>query len=360
MSNSSQALALLVPLDSFGNVLILLLNISLATAIVGLNASVWLCILLNKALRRENRFMYMLSSCLSDICTGVSYFYVGVIDVNETFVSPTRTFHIVPTFLGLSFMAILAAQADRYHAVVSPLKYSQRMTRNRTLGVISAYWIYAFFIVAVSNMVTGSTARKITGYGVFIGNIFAVTIMIGLNIRLFIIARFQLDKEPPSEERESKRASVHLILVVAFLFLGAWLPLLFHVTVCNFTVCFTFRNEGTDPFRILPRINAALTPVMYIRGCTALKEMLLTQPANHSILLPGVEAPLPSRQGKPILGLYSKGIYCRLLSEPGAVFGRYAVPYLVRTSIVLLSQRCCDGRAAIHLTHCQLLQTPPK
>lgn len=277
MSNSSQGLSLLVPLNSFGNVLILLLNILLATAIVCLNASVCVCILLNKALCRENRFMYMLSSCLSDICTGVSYFYVGVIDVTESFASPTRTYHIVPTFLGLSFMAIIAAQADRYHAVVSPLKYSKRMTRNRTLGVISAYWIYAFFIVAVSNMVRGDTARKITGFGVFIGSIFAVTIMIGLNIRLFIIAKFQLDKQPPSEEREYKRASVHLILVVAVLFLGTWLPLFFQVLVCNFTVCFNFKNEGTDPFRILPRINAALTPVMYIRGCTALKEMLLTQ-----------------------------------------------------------------------------------
>lgn len=277
MSNISQGLSLLVPLNSFGNVLILLLNILLATAIVCLNASVFVCILLSKALCRDNRFMYMLSSCFSDICTGVSYFYVGVIDVNETFMSPTRTFHIVPTFLGLSFMAILAAQADRYHAVVSPLKYSLRMTRNRTLGVISAYWIYAFFIVAVSNMVRGDTARTITGYGVFIGNIFAVTIMIGLNVRLFIVAKFQLNKEKPSEERENKRASVHLILVVAVLFLGAWLPLFFHVMVCSFIVCFRFKNEGTNPFRILPRINAALTPIMYIRGCTALKEMLLTQ-----------------------------------------------------------------------------------
>lgn len=277
MSNSSQGLSLVVPLNSVGNVLILLLNVLLATAIVSLNVSVFACILLNGALCRENRFMYMLSTCLSDICTGVSYFYVGVIDVKDSFDSPTRTYHIVPTFLGLSFMAVLAAQADRYHAVVSPLKYPQRITRCRTLWVICTYWIYAFFMVALSNMVKSNTARKITGYGFFIGNVFAVTIMIGLNIRLFIIAKFQLAKEPPSEERDSKHSSVQLILVVAAFFLGAWLPLLFHVMLCNFTVCYTFKNEGTDPFRILPRVNASLTPIMYIRGCTALKEMLLTQ-----------------------------------------------------------------------------------
>ncbi|TWW60106.1 hypothetical protein D4764_05G0001960 [Takifugu flavidus] len=219
-------------------------------AIVCLNTSVCLCILLNRALRRENRFN-MLSSCLSDVCTGVSYFYVGVFDVTESFDSPTRTFHIVPTFLGLSFMAILAAQADRYHAVVSPLKYAQRMTRNRTLGVIAAYWVYAFFIVAVSNVVRSNTAKLITGYGSFIGNIFAVIIMIGLNIRLFIIAKFQLEKEPPSEERKTSAP--------------------------RFTVCYSFKNEGTNPFRILPRVNASLTPAMYIRGCKGLREMLLTQ-----------------------------------------------------------------------------------
>lgn len=279
MSNSSQGLSLVLPLTSFGNVLILLFSIFLAAAIIFLNVSVFLSILLNKALRRENRFMYMLSTCFSDICTGVSYYYVGVLDVRDSFDSPTRTFYIVPTFLGLSFMAILAAQADRYHAVVSPFKYSKRMTRNRTLLVICAYWVYALFIVGVNNLVTVGIARKMTSVGTFVGNILTVVIMIGLNIRLFIIAKFQLDKEPPSEERDNKRSSVYLILVVAAFFLGAWLPLFCHVMVCNFTgsICYTFKNEGTDPLRILPRINASLTPFLYIRGCAALRATLLTK-----------------------------------------------------------------------------------
>lgn len=279
MSNSSQGLSLVLPLTSFGNVLILLFSIFLAAAIIFLNVSVFLSILLNKALRRENRFMYMLSTCFSDICTGVSYYYVGVLDVRDSFDSPTRTFYIVPTFLGLSFMAILAAQADRYHAVVSPFKYSKRMTRNRTLLVICAYWVYALFIVGVNNLVTVGIARKMTSVGTFVGNILTVVIMIGLNIRLFIIAKFQLDKEPPSEERDNKRSSVYLILVVAAFFLGAWLPLFCHVMVCNFTgsICYTFKNEGTDPLRILPRINASLTPILYIRGCAALRATLLTK-----------------------------------------------------------------------------------
>ncbi|XP_038560444.1 beta-2 adrenergic receptor-like [Micropterus salmoides] len=301
MSNISQVLSLVVPPTSFGNVLIVLFSIFLAATIIFLNVSVSLSILLHKALRSENRFMYMLSTCFSDICTGVSYYYVGVLDVRDNVDSPTRTFYIAPTFLGLSYMAILAAQADRYHAVVSPFKYSQRMTRNRTLLVISVYWVYAFLIVAVHNLVTVGVAKKITGIGTFVGNIFTVIIMIGLNIRLFVIARFQLEREPPSEERESKRSSVYLILVVAVFFLGTWLPIFCHVIICNFigSTCYTFKNEGTDPLRILPRVNAALTPLLYIRGCTALRANLLTKVwrpcCRKSRQHPGRLGPIPTQ-----------------------------------------------------------------
>ncbi|XP_037634363.1 sphingosine 1-phosphate receptor 3-like [Sebastes umbrosus] len=280
MSNSSlQGWSPVLPLTSFGNVMMFLFNILLAATIIFLNVSVSLSILLNKALRSENRFMYMLSTCLSDICTGVSYYYAGVLDVRDNFSSPTRTFYIAHTFLGLSYMAILAAQADRYHAVVSPFKYSQRMSRNKTLLVIFSYWLYAFLIVAVNNVVTVGVAKQVTSIGTFAGNIFTVIIMIGLNIRLFMIARFQLEREPPSEERDSKRSSVYLILVVAVFFLGTWLPIFCHVVACNFfrSKCHTFKNEGTDPIRILPRVNAALTPILYIRGCSGLRVTLLSR-----------------------------------------------------------------------------------
>ncbi|XP_036069630.1 uncharacterized protein LOC118599186 isoform X2 [Oryzias melastigma] len=276
MSNKSHVLSLVLPLTSFGNVLIFLFNIFLATAITCLNVSVFVSILLSRALRGENRFMYMLSTCLSDTCIGVSYYYVGVFDVNESPNSPTRTFYTIPTFQGISFMAILAAQADRYHAVVSPFKYSLRMTRNRTLMVICSYWIYAFFIVALHNLLPSQSARQITNFGGLAGNVLAVIFMIGFNIRLFIIAKNQLGKEAPSDERDSKRSSVYLILVVAVFFIGTWVPFFCGVVIClllNIQSC-SFKNEGTDPFRILPRVNAALTPILYIKGCAALKASL--------------------------------------------------------------------------------------
>lgn len=276
---NSTGLTTVLPLNSFGNVLLFLFNILLASLIIFLNVSVFLSIMMNRSLRTENRFMYMLSTCFSDICSGVSYYYCGVLDVRDSYDSPNRTFYIAPTFLGLSYMAILAAQADRYHAVSSPFKYSQRMTRTRTLLVIVAYWVYAFVIVAVNNLVTIGIAKRVTGIGTFVGNIFTVIIMIGLNIRLFFIAKFQLDREPPTAERENNRASIYLIIVVAVFFLAAWLPIFLHIIMCNFlgSTCYAFRNEGTDPLRTLPRINAVLTPLLYIRGCAALKATLLTK-----------------------------------------------------------------------------------
>ncbi|XP_051740556.1 beta-2 adrenergic receptor-like [Ctenopharyngodon idella] len=279
ISQSSAGLGTVLPLTSFENVLLFLFNVILATAIIFLNVSVFLSIMMNRSLRSENRFMYMLSTCLSDICSGVSYYYAGVLDVRDYYDSPTRTFYIVPTFLGLSYMAILAAQADRYHAVSAPFKYSQRMTRNRTLLVILAYWIYAFLIVAVSNLVTLGVAKKVTSFGTFVANIFTVIIMIGLNVRLFFIAKFQLEREPPSAERDNKSASIYLIIIVAVCFLIAWLPIFLHVIACNFagSTCYTFRNEGSDPLRILPRVNAVLTPLLYIRGCSALRSTLLSK-----------------------------------------------------------------------------------
>ncbi|XP_048015606.1 uncharacterized protein LOC125248058 isoform X1 [Megalobrama amblycephala] len=277
ISQSSAGLGTVLPLTSFENVLLFLFNVIHATATIFLNVSVILSIMMNGSLRSENRFMYMLSTCLSDICSGVSYYYVGVLDVRDYYDSPARTFYIVPTFLGLSYMAILAAQADRYHAVSAPFKYSQRMTRNRTLLVILAYWLYAFLMVAVNNLVTMGIAEKVTGLGTFVANIFTVIIMIGLNFKLFFIARFQVDREPPSAERDNKRASIYLIIIVAMCFLISYLPLFLHSTVCIFrgTSCYPFKNDGTDPLRILARLNAIITPLLYIRGCTALRSTIL-------------------------------------------------------------------------------------
>ncbi len=277
ISQSSAGLGTVLPLTSFENVLLFLFNIIHATAIILINASVFIAIVMNRSLRNENRFMYMLSTCLSDFCAGVTYYYAGTMDVRDYYDSPTRTFFLALTFLGLSFIAILAAQADRYHAVSAPFIYSQHMTRNRTLLVILGYWVYLFLIVVVNNSVPVGVAQRVTFIVAFVGSIFSIIIMIGLNVRLLFIAKFQLGREPPSEDRDNKRASIYLIVIVALCFLFAFSPIFLHAFVCNFTgsVCYIFKNEGTDHLRILARLSAVITPLLYIRCCTPLRSTVM-------------------------------------------------------------------------------------
>uniref|UniRef100_H3AW00 G-protein coupled receptors family 1 profile domain-containing protein n=1 Tax=Latimeria chalumnae TaxID=7897 RepID=H3AW00_LATCH len=218
----------------------------------------------------------MMSTCISDFCSGVSWYYTGLFDVREGFHGKNDTNSIAPTFLGISYLVILAAQTDRYHAVASPFHYSQRMTPCKTILVIVCLWTYAYFILAVQICVADGIAVQITAFGTLICNIITLGIMIGLNIKLYLIAKHQLNREPPSSERENKRASLYLIVVVAGCFLLFWLPLFLRLIVCHFQIvkCKLFYNDGSDPTNILPRINCALTPCLYLGGCTPLRKVV--------------------------------------------------------------------------------------
>ncbi|XP_051887772.1 sphingosine 1-phosphate receptor 4-like [Pristis pectinata] len=253
-------------------------EVSLATTIVVLNVSVLLGLLIRKFFLKENRFLFMVSTCVSDLGTGVSWYYSGLFDALDAFPPRNGTYYIGPTFMGLSYLVTLAAQADRYHAISSPFRYSQRMTRSRIGIVIACLWIYAYAVAVSQNLVTTATGLKISGIGSLICNIITYFIMGALNVKLYLIAKYQLDREPPSPERESKRTSLYLIVVVASSFLAFWLPIFLNVLICSFSrrFCLRFAMDGVDPLKILPRVNAAITPALYIRGCTPLKEVVMT------------------------------------------------------------------------------------
>lgn len=250
----------------------------LASVIVTFNLCVLVPILVKKSLRNENRFLYMLSTCSSDLCTGFSCFYIGSQgDALDMHSSNAKTLYIVPTFLGLSYLVTLAAQADRYHAVTSPYKYPRRMTVSRTVVLILGLWVYAFLIVAINNLVASNVAVKVTSAGTFFCYLFTMVIMIGFNIKLFMIAKYQLERDPPTSEREAKRSSLYLIILVSGFFLVTWLPTILHISLCDFIAlpCQSMVKEGTAVLKFLPRMNAAITPVLYVSGCTPLRENLV-------------------------------------------------------------------------------------
>ncbi|XP_051777087.1 phe13-bombesin receptor-like isoform X1 [Erpetoichthys calabaricus] len=267
---------LAVPFNSFANALVLIGNCVLATVIVVLNALVFTSIIITRSLRRENRFIYMMSTCISDFGTGVSWYYVGLFDVEDVPHGKNNCYFIASSFLGLSYLVILAAQADRYHAIVSPFRYAQRMSTTRTLLVICCLWLYTYINLAIQNLISSSAHLLWHSTGTLICNIITLVIMIGLNTKLCFIAKFQIEREPPSEERESKRASLYLIIVVVGFFLLFWMPVFMYIVICYLTTvkCYKFENSGTDPLKILARINCAVTPFLYVRGCAPLKAVL--------------------------------------------------------------------------------------
>eukprot|EP00061_Rhincodon_typus_P013439 g39816.t1 len=271
--------ALILEFGGVGYSILFIFHISLATSIVVINVSVLLALLIRRFFLKENRFLFMLSTCVSDLGTGISWYYSGLFDALDAFPPRNGTYYIGPTFMGLSYLVTLAAQADRYHAVVSPFRYALRMTRAKTGIVIFCLWIYAYAVVGTQNLVTSAVGMKISGIGSLICNLITYIIMVGLNIKLYLIAKYQLEREPHSAERENKRSSLYLIIVVASCFLAFWLPIFLNVIVCSFSrrFCLRFRADGLDPLKILPRLNAVVTPALYIRGCAPLRKIVMTR-----------------------------------------------------------------------------------
>ncbi|XP_069476396.1 D(1)-like dopamine receptor [Ambystoma mexicanum] len=262
--------------NNAGNILVLLFNVCLAAAIVILNVCVFLSIVLERSMRKENRFIYMMSTCVSDFCTGVGWFYVGLFDVLEGYPGKNDTWFIIPSFMGISYLVVLAAQADRYHAVSWPIQYSQRMTPGKTVLVIGCLWFYTCAMTITLIFSPTAVSKQINSASTLISNFITLGIMLGLNIRLYRIAKYQLDREPLTPEREDKRRSLYLIIVVAGSFLLLWTPVYLRVIFCNLMPfpCQSVSNSATDPLAILPRVNAVLTPVLYIRCCSPLKGAL--------------------------------------------------------------------------------------
>ncbi|XP_060700111.1 melanocortin receptor 5-like [Hemiscyllium ocellatum] len=271
--------ALILEFGGAGYIILFIFHVCLATSIVVINVSVLLALLIRRFVLKENRFLFMLSTCVSDLGTGVSWYYSGLFDALDAFPPRNGTYYIAPTFMGLSYLVTLAAQADRYHAVISPFRYAMRMTRAKTGIVIVCLWIYAYAVVGAQNLVTSTIGMKISGIGSLICNLITYIIMIGLNIKLYLIAKYQLEREPPSAERENKRSSLYLIIIVASCFLIFWMPIFLNVIICSFSqrFCLRFRTDGLDPLKILPRLNAVVTPALYIRGCAPLKAIVMTR-----------------------------------------------------------------------------------
>ncbi|XP_043925725.1 pinopsin-like [Protopterus annectens] len=270
-------LPLSVSSDSFGNVLLLIFHAVFATAIAMVNGCVLIAILMTHSLRRENRFIFMVSTSISDCLVGLGWYYEGIFDVKDLpYPTKNGTFYILSTLTGVSMIILVAAQVERYIAVTSPFTY-EKITRGRTITVCIVLWTWAYGMAVPINLFKDSEiVIKMHSITTLVTTVFTIFVMLVLNIKLFLIAKNQLKRDPPSLERENKKSSIQLIIVVSSTFLMCWTPALFLPFVCNMLgKCIISQNDATNIFAILMKSSSLATPVLYINGSSALKDAIL-------------------------------------------------------------------------------------
>ncbi|XP_061586238.1 C5a anaphylatoxin chemotactic receptor 1-like [Cololabis saira] len=261
-----------VNFDSPEDFLIFIFHILFATSAVLVAGSVAVGILSTRSLRGQNRFMFMLNTSISDTLTGLSVYYLGLFDVQEGYPSRNGTFYILPSFLGVNVLTFLFAQFDRYFAVCHPFFYNRYVTRSAVFAICAFCWIYTYSILTVQNMVPISKAAQINAFGVMTLQII-VLVKVTMTVKLYIIARSHLVREGPSADRESLR----IIVFVVISFLALWCPSFVNIIVRQLTrKGLRSRNEATNLFATMARLNALVTPAVYIWGSPALRAAVWT------------------------------------------------------------------------------------
>lgn len=260
-----------VNFDTPGDFFIFIFHILFATGAVLVAGSVVIGISSTRFLRRQNRFIFMLNTSVSDTLTGFSVYYLGLFDVQEGYPSRNGTYYILPSFLGVNVLTFLFAQFDRYFAVCHPFFYNRYIARSLVIGICLFCWIYTYTILIVQNMVPISKAAQINAFGVMTLQII-VFVKVLMTIKLYIIARNHLVREPPSAERDNKKESLRIIVFVVICFLALWSPSFVNIIVRQLTRGgLRFRNEATNLFAIMARLNALVTPALYVWGSPALR-----------------------------------------------------------------------------------------
>ncbi|XP_052441674.1 melatonin receptor type 1B-B-like [Carassius gibelio] len=255
-----------------GHYILYAYHIIFSTSAVLLSGSVVIGILKTKHLRIQNRFMFMLSTSMSDVITGLYAYYSGLFDVQEGFPSRNGTYNILPSFLGVNLLVFMFAQFDRYCAVCYPFIYERFVSRTVVICVCSYCWFHACVLnQLVKNFMPGLIANQFFSYTVTLLQIVVLT-NVGMTIKLFFVAKHQVARDPPSAERDSKAESIKIIIVVVISFLIFWYPTFINIMVKQVSKYGIYsKSDGTNPFLILARFNALSTSGLYIWGSPSLR-----------------------------------------------------------------------------------------
>ncbi|XP_038559475.1 G-protein coupled receptor 183-like [Micropterus salmoides] len=255
--------------------LIFIFQILFATATILVAGPVVITILATRALRLQNRFIFMLNTSVCDTLVGFSVYYIGLFDVQEGYPSRNGTYNILNSLLGVNMMTFLFAQFDRYFAICHPYIYTRFITRRVTISINVYCWLHVYGQLMVINILPLSKAIQLYVFGIVSLQVIVLTKVI-MTIKLYVVARFQVERDPPSADKESKKESLRIIIFVVTSFLVLWGPSFVNIILrLLLNGGLTFRNEATNPFAIMARLNAVCTPAVYLWGSPALRKALV-------------------------------------------------------------------------------------
>ncbi|XP_073532372.1 melanocortin receptor 4-like [Phyllobates terribilis] len=247
------------------------LHALVATLSVTLNGLLATAILATKTLRSENRFLYILNTCLGDFLLGAVWFYAGLFDNTDSTPGKIASRFLLYNLMGTIFLSILSSQCERHFAVASPFKYMRLMTKGRSVGVVVFCWVFPLFMSLIYGLIGESISSTIKGISNIFTNVASFIIMVGLNIKLYLIAKGQQEREIFASQKDSNKSSLRVVVVVSSSFLVFWTPATVYESVCGFYACPKFDNESINPFTILIIVTAVINPILYLWGSRAIR-----------------------------------------------------------------------------------------
>ncbi|XP_030000106.1 mu-type opioid receptor-like [Sphaeramia orbicularis] len=278
-SNTTDSIPGGVPLSvDFNNpedYLIFIFQLLFATTTVLVAGPVVVSILCTRTLYIQNRFIFMLNTSICDTLVGFSVYYLGLFDVQEGFPSRNGTYNLLPSLLGVNMMTFLFAQFDRYFAVCHPFAYARLITRRVVISVNVYCWLHVYTQSIVVQFLPLSKAVQLYVFSIVSLQVIVVTKVV-MTIKLFVVARYQLDRDPPSAEKDNNKESLRIIIFAVISFLLLWGPSFVNI-VLRLLIGrgLVFRNEATNLFANMARFNAVVTSVVYMWGSPALRRALV-------------------------------------------------------------------------------------